>query len=860
MNILPIVFAAVVLGEPNAEGSKWIAKDVPHERGGLYALSYLATPRGAGTLTGGPDGFNMDVVIAAGETNEARHVSVYPAEADKLTLRLGTWSMAAGASWRDVTSCRVRPEYAAGPDGLELGAGEAIDGNVYRFTRRAFDIQGPHVRPYRGRRGCGYNSTRWCMSPGTATDYAFSLANRRFLSAEIALSVGHHTTGSVSVVVSRDGENWRKVLTANARDSFRGQLPPEVFPAECLHVRVVGDSPCSLQCGFPSLVAQIDGEPLRMAGVTRYRDAETGEVIGAVERPDYYDEDWGRRINAALPGGAVLWRADSGRHVAPWRQAPTDACKGLSVSAAANEAEAVQLVVKAGKSALSGVRVMPRGPFVTKDGARIDAAVVDVRTVGLVDVRALTDETSAPGLWPDPLEPQTADGLTVPAGENRAFWVRVKVPKGTAAGRYVGRLTVECRSDGSGVKRADVPFGIEVFGFELPDEMTLRTSFGFGRDRAFDYHGVTSAEDRRRVNDLYMSALSEAHLSPYKPFYGVPDWRCELKNGEFVFDWAAWDAGVEAVLKRYDFNTFVFAIPGITAGSFKKDTPHVFYGQTEGTPEYERLIAAYLKEIERHLTERGWIDVAYLYWFDEPVEHHYEWLKRGTAVVRRFAPTLRCMITKEPLAALDGAFNLWCPTSCNLHSPTEEACRRRGDIFWWYVCMLPKAPYATEFIDHPATDLRVWLWQTWKERISGILIWETVWWTSPSVYTKSRQNPYEDAASWADTGTGPGSFRYNWGNGDGRFLYPPRTCFAHGAKPVVEAPNGSVRLEMLRDGIEDYEYLAILSRLDPKHPLLEVPPEITRTLTDFAKTPEPIRERRRRVAEAISALTRGKAP
>ena len=78
--------------------------------------------------------------------------------------------------------------------------------------------------------------------------------------------------------------------------------------------------------------------------------------------------------------------------------------------------------------------------------------------------------------------------------------------------------------------------------------------------------------------------------------------------------------------------------------------------------------------------------------------------------------------------------------------------------------MQPRAPYATLFIDHPGTDLRVWLWQTWKARVSGILVWETVYWTSKSAYPDSRQNPYEDAASWAD------SIRYNWGNGDGRFL------------------------------------------------------------------------------------------
>ena len=62
-------------------------------------------------------------------------------------------------------------------------------------------------------------------------------------------------------------------------------------------------------------------------------------------------------------------------------------------------------------------------------------------------------------------------------------------------------------------------------------------------------------------------------------------------------------------------------------------------------------------------------------------------------------------------------------------------------------------------------------------------------------------------------------------------------CFgADGAvsasRPVLEAPNGTMRLEILRDGIEDYEYFAILSRVDPENALLKVPPEVSSSLKD----------------------------
>lgn len=107
-----------------------------------------------------------------------------------------------------------------------------------------------------------------------------------------------------------------------------------------------------------------------------------------------------------------------------------------------------------------------------------------------------------------------------------------------------------------------------------------------------------------------------------------------------------------------------------------------------------------------------------------------------------------------------------------------------------------------------------------------------------------------------------------WGNGDGRFLYPPRAA-ADGdpEEPVLEGPVDSIRWEMLRDGIEDYEYLAILELLLEQHggtlngaereqyeALLEVPADITARMTDFTVDPAPIEERRHEIARAIEAL------
>jgi hypothetical protein len=219
-----------------------------------------------------------------------------------------------------------------------------------------------------------------------------------------------------------------------------------------------------------------------------------------------------------------------------------------------------------------------------------------------------------------------------------------------------------------------------------------------------------------------------------------------------------------------------------------------------------------------------------------------------------------------------GGPNLWCPVSSNYDHARAEERRRAGEEFWWYVCCGPKAPYCGLFIDHPATELRVWLWQTWQRKIDGILVWEMTYWTSSAAYPDKAhpQNPNEDPMGWvSDYDTAKG-VRQAWGNGDGRFLYPPEAAAdASPVQPVLEGPVDSIRWEMLRDGIEDYEYMVILRRLvaerGAKLPaeekarfaaLLEVPPEITKDMTTFTRDPAPIEKRRDAVARAIEELHR----
>jgi hypothetical protein len=133
-----------------------------------------------------------------------------------------------------------------------------------------------------------------------------------------------------------------------------------------------------------------------------------------------------------------------------------------------------------------------------------------------------------------------------------------------------------------------------------------------------------------------------------------------------------------------------------------------------------------------------------------------------------------------------------------------------GEETWWTICCGPRHPYANFFIDYPALDARALMWGAYKRRVTGFLYYEVAMWAAnmqpessadgslvasddPTIQAALREGKRWPEVPW-------NTFTFSRYNGDGQLVYP------WGTGDFVP----SLRLELIRDGIEDYELLGVL--------------------------------------------------
>ena len=491
----------------------------------------------------------------------------------------------------------------------------------------------------------------------------------------------------------------------------------------------------------------------------------------------------------------------------------------MEISLAGNEYESSQLVIYA-KKPLEKIEIETNDLIAHISGKEVkfDKNNIKCYVVGYVRTRKPGYSVSYVGWWPDPLEEKAVFNLK----ENtlQPIWVEAYAPADLPAGEYSGTISLKSAD----AKLKDIKIKIKVRNFSLPKETHLKTAFDFYIGRLRKMYPQREGE----TQEAYQSRISELAHQYYLDM---------IKHRIMpIFNFDLTDNSSQKYLKLYlDKGLSAFAI-GNYNGSSDSNWP-------KETDKLNALIDVY-REYGRILRASNLMDKAYLYTYDEP-KYGDPHVAEVAKMVHKADPQLKNMVCLHMLDNPDkypgwgDDIDIWCLRNVTFNEKMAKAYMDKGKDVWIYVSG-PEPPYPTLVIDYPAMSYRIIPWMCWKYGIKGYLSWCVNFW---------EENPWQNPMNtkWEQNGNG--------------FLY----------YPGKDAPVSSIRLEVTRDGLEDYEYLYLLQQkikavkdknmeaenqelLKKAEALLTIDNAIASSMSDYTKDPQLINKRRDDIAKMIESL------
>jgi len=288
---------------------------------------------------------------------------------------------------------------------------------------------------------------------------------------------------------------------------------------------------------------------------------------------------------------------------------------------------------------------------------------------------------------------------------------------------------------------------VTVFGFALPKTPTLRTDFGFDIDGANQQAKARGGAGGAALLEAYR-ANALAHRVTLRELTALPTSPAAL---------ASFGATSKTSLAR-GATTFAAPLEWID-------------------------VQPTLKQAEQAVKNSGVGDRAFVQFAETPPPGVWSKILEDIKRWKATAPSIRPMLTTAGISPfIPDDLDLWCvqspvfDTAANKHILESIA---SGREVWWYVDHVPSRPYGNLFLDFTGVEHRILFWQAWALGIRGFHYWSVN-------YSQPGQDPFEDVSDATPV------------NGDGLLVYP-------GANGPVD----SQRWEIVRDGIEDYDYFAM---------------------------------------------------
>ena len=491
---------------------------------------------------------------------------------------------------------------------------------------------------------------------------------------------------------------------------------------------------------------------------------------------------------------------------------PSSTGSEVKVYAAGNEFEPFQIVINPKASGTVAISVGDFGGGIT----------TEIFQVKYVNISTPTDYLSKTGQNPDPLWPiANGDTVSVVAGQNTAFWFSVHVPKNTSPGDYISSVQIGSTS---------IPVRLHVFNFSLPETLHVKSQMNINHQIILSKYGVqgTKADywsyvdkikqfmvDHRTTPKgvLWSGGLTSTGGAPYIDYDCAGSWTDN--DGIWGFEEPASryldGTGLMGTTFSTPFNAGV-GFPSFMAATFQNNDasldprPNTFCGTTRSASDwyagnnpnsvFNKKWFSYMTSMQDYLQGLGYLDEAYYYIANEPQDQaDYDAVAWYSQELKKAAPQLKLMVSEEPKPEIynhpsftGSKIDIWL-AHLGLQFDPEMSFDRmlhHDEETWIYFLHGTRLPRFNPItIDRLGADAKLMGWFLWKYRLRGFAYyafnsWETNPWTQP---LNSGQN------------------------GNLFLMYPPSVTndnISYGANNHRFVP--SIRFELMRDGLEDYEY------------------------------------------------------
>jgi len=456
--------------------------------------------------------------------------------------------------------------------------------------------------------------------------------------------------------------------------------------------------------------------------------------------------------------------------------------------AARSEYEPLQLLVTSASGEEVAIAIEVED-LVGDNGKRIDRSTIDTFEIGYI------------GNYPDVVYPH--DAFTGDRGDRgRVFWILHYVPTDSKPGVYQGAAIVK-----AGGQPQRFPYTLTVWSFALPERTHFKTClFSITGYAVVAWYGHPSGspEYEELVRGIFDS-LAQHRISPgcampggwYEygtlPIGTAP--RRRLSESVLASTFSDSIYGEDALDYYKKWGTYLTAC-GLDL-SFFPVGPHGRYAKSPETAiARERFWRTWYPFLKQH----AWADGAYIRPFADEMKQWKSAIagRERALAVKRLAPDIKVLATISGdnfkiNDAINDVVDIW-SISANVDDAGMRTYfrdrRAEGDLVCPYI-------HSAAILRYTGTNLRSFFWKVWRSGYDGCTYFSVNrWYGDPSISHYFRQ--------FHNFNRLPGGrFEYrgekaHW-SGEGILFWPGP------AKPLA-----SVRLELIREGIEDFEYMRLL--------------------------------------------------